>query len=208
MCGRYHIDISEEELRNIVNAAAGKAPPDEMSLMKTSGEIFPTDRVPVMSGPETFQPMQWGFTLEGIKGPPIINARQESLMEKPMFKKEILRHRCLVPCSGYYEWKKASSGKGKGMKHYFHLLGKGTMYLAAIWRMERGANLPRFSIITRDAVGDLADIHDRMPVIIPRELIDTWLTESSQIAEVLRQATTEIGFENLDAPEPNLFDMM
>ena len=204
MCGRYYINIDEAELRDIVKAAEAKAQPDEMSLMKTSGEIFPTDRVPVMSGPDTFQPMQWGFTLEGKKGAPIINAREESVMERPMFKTAIQRHRCLIPCSGYYEWKKDTSPK---QKHCFHLLGKGTMYLAAIWRMERGANLPRFTILTRQAVGDLADIHDRMPVIIPRELVDTWLTDGTQIAEVLRQAVTEIGFENLDAPEPTLFDM-
>jgi len=205
MCGRYWIDIDEAELRDIAKAAAANALPEEMSLMKSSGEIFPTDRVPIMSGVETFQPMQWGFTLEGKKGPPIINAREESVMEKPMFKNAIIRHRCLVPCSGYYEWKK--DGKRKE-KHYFHLHGKGTMYLAAIWRMERGANLPRFTIITRDAAGHIADIHDRMPVIIPRELVDTWLTDGTKIAEVLRQAVREIAFENLEAPEPNLFDMV
>jgi len=202
MCGRYWIDIDEAELRDIAKAAAASALPDEMSLMKTSGEIFPTDTVPVMIAPETYQPMQWGFTLDGKKQS-IINARSESAMERPMFKTPMQRHRCLIPCNGFYEW------DSRKQKYFYHPLGRGTLFLAGIWRMERGARLPRFTILTRQAVGDMADIHDRMPVIIPRELIDAWLLESSKIAEVMRQAVTELAIDAVSPPtEPTLFDMV
>ena len=135
--------------------------------------------------------MQWGFTVEGKKGPPIINARSESVMERPMFKTAILRHRCLIPCNGFYEW------NAKKEKFFYHSPGRGMMLLAGIWRMERGARLPRFTILTRDAVGDMLDIHDRMPVVVPRELADTWLLEASKIEEVLGQAVTELSISYL-----------
>jgi len=203
MCGRYYISIDEQELRDIVNAAAAKAQADEMTLMKTNGEIFPTDTVPVMTAPETVLPMQWGFTVEGKKGPPIINARSETIVERPMFQKPIQRHRCLIPCNGFYEW------DARKQKYFYHSPGRGMMLLAAIWRMERGARLPRFTILTRQAVGDMLEIHDRMPVVVPRELADTWLLEASKITEVLGQAVTELAIENLaPPPEPTLFDMV
>ena len=82
------------------------------------------------------------------------------------------------------------------------------MLLAGIWRMERGACLPRFTILTRQAVGDMLEIHDRMPVVVPRELVDTWLLEVSKIAEVLERAVTELSVESLaPPPESTLFDM-
>ena len=202
MCGRYWIDIDEAELRDIAKAAAANSLPDEMSL-KTSGEVFPMDTVPIIVAPENSQPMQWGFTVEGKKGPPIINARSESVMDRPMFKTAILRHRCLVPCNGFYEW------DAKKEKFFYHSPGRGMMLLAGIWRMERGARLPRFTILTRQAVGDMLDIHDRMPVVVPRELADTWLLEASKIAEVLERAVTELAIEStVPPPEPTLFDMV
>lgn len=200
MCGRYYIDIDEQELRDIAKAAAAKAQPDEMTLLKTSGEIFPTNMVPVITAPENYQPMQWGFTLPGKKQP-IINARSESVFDRPMFKSAILRSRCLIPCSGFYEW------DAKKQKYFYHSPGRGMLLLAGIWRTERGANLPRFTILTREAVGEMADVHDRMPVIVPRELADTWLLESTKTAEVIRQAVTAIDIERVPPEEPTLFDM-
>ena len=199
MCGRYWIDVDERELRDIVNAAAANALPDEMTL-KTSGEVFPTDTVPVIAAPENIRPMQWGFTQEGKKQP-IINARSETVMERPMFKQPIVRHRCLIPCNGFYEW------DAKKNKYFYHTTGRGLMLLAGIWRRERGARLPRFTILTRQAVGDMLEIHDRMPVIVPRELADTWLLESGKAMEVIGQAVTELGIENLTPKEPTLFDL-
>ena len=199
MCGRFYISVSDEELRDIAKAAAANALPDEMTL-KTSGEIFPTDSVPVQTAPETVLPMQWGFTLHGNKRP-VINARSETAMERPIFQKPMQRHRCLIPCSGFYEW------DAKKQK-YFHLPSRGVMLLAGIWRMERGARLPCCTILTRQAVGDMLEVHDRMPVIVPRELADAWLMESASIAEVLKQAVTELGMELVSpTAEPTLFDL-
>lgn len=191
MCGRYYIDIDAGELQDIVNAAKTGTIPEDMTL-KTDGEIFPTNVVPVMTAPGVVKPMQWGFASFDSKSRPIINARSETVFDRKMFSGPMQKGRCLIPCSGYFEWQ--TEGRVK-TKHFFHLPGKGTMYLAGCWRQEKGKPLPTFVILTRDAAGHLADIHPRMPVIIPRDLADVWLTDGTQIAEVLRQAVTALAFE-------------
>jgi len=205
MCANFHIEITDPRMMEIMKAAA-KAPDalaDDFSLLiEKKGEIFPSYVVPVLSAPETFRPMTWGFALEGKKQP-VFNAREETALERAMFKQAMLGRRCLIPATGYYEWK--HEGKKK-TKYYFHLSGKGIMYLAGCWRMEYGARLPSCVILTRQAAGDLADIHDRMPVIIPPERVDEWLTESSA---PMKQPTLWLDFEPAWQEEPaqmSLFD--
>ena len=201
MCGRFTAAFSDAELRDISKSAAQNASADEMTLMKTEGEIFPSEVFPVMTGAETFRPMAWGFRMEGKKQL-IINARSETIMERPMFQKPAQRARCLIQCHGFYEWDK------RKQKYLYKLPGGGRMYLAGIWRMEPGSGTPRFTILTRQAVGDQLEIHDRIPVIVPPELIYTWLAESAKTMEIIQQAITELWIDNLSAPEPTLFDMV
>jgi len=187
MCGQF-VSISADELRDICKSADRNTSADEMTLMKKEGEIRPTDTVPVITAPEMFRPMQWGFTQTGKKQR-VINARSETIMERPMFHQAALRRRCLIPCNGFFEWDK------QGRKFLYHSLGRGVMYLAGLWQEDSGVRRPTFTILTRDAVGDMLEIHDRMPIIVPPELIDTWLLQPSKIAEVLQMAVTEIGIE-------------
>jgi len=201
MCGRFTAAFSDAELKDICKSVGQNSTADEMTLMKKEGEIFPSDVFPIMTGAETFRAMSWGFSVEGKKQL-IINARSETILERPMFQKPALRNRCLILCNGFFEWNK------RKQKYLYQLPGGGLMYLAGIWRMERGSNTPKFTILTRDAVGDQLDVHDRIPVIVPRELIYTWLAESGKIMEIIQQAVTELRIVNLSAPEPNLFDMV
>jgi len=201
VCGRFEAGFSKAELEDIVRAAQQGVDADEMTLLKTQGEIKPTDVFPVMTGVETFRPMSWGFSGEGIKNP-IINARSETVLEKPMFRNPILRHRCVVLCDAFYEWKQHKE------KHIYRMPGGGRMYLAAIWRMERSSNIPRFTILTRDAVGDQLEVHPRIPVVIPPELIYTWIAESAKIQEIIGLAMTELTVKSTVVREPTLFDMV
>ena len=109
MCGRYYVEIDEDELREIgaeadrlANAFPGGIP-GEIPL-KLHGEMFPTNVVPVQTGRSRYVPMKWGFVSYDKKT--IINARSETALQKPMFKKPMLENRCLIPASGYYEWKR------------------------------------------------------------------------------------------------------
>ena len=110
MCGRYYIEIDERELRQIADEIEKKTkgPPGQMTL-KAGGEVFPTDVVPVQTGINQYLPMKWGFV--GFDGKPMINARSETALEKPMFRQSMLERRCLIPASGYYEWQKTGKAK-------------------------------------------------------------------------------------------------
>ena len=113
MCGRYYIEQEDIELQEIL-AALGH---DER--IKT-GEIYPTNTVPVLTSEKRPQLMRWGFTRYDGKGS-IINARSETVTEKPMFQKAMRERKCLIPASWYFEWK--AIGAGKKQKHAISLPG-------------------------------------------------------------------------------------
>jgi putative SOS response-associated peptidase YedK len=152
--------------------------------LKTEGEIFPGDTVPVQTGVDCYEPMKWGFA--AFDGKLIINARSETAAEKPMFREAMLTRRCLIPASGYFEWKK--DGKKK-TKYAFHLPNS-PLYLAGCFHQEKDSPLPVFVILTRDAVNGLEEIHDRMPVIIPEERIIDWFSSG----DVFSDAQTELEY--------------
>ena len=103
MCGRFYIDPElEKEIKAVVEAISNKyKDTPELSAMKT-GEIYPTDIVPVLTAGSPML-MKWGFTGYTGKGQ-IINARSETAADKPMFRKSFLRKRCLIPANYYFEW--------------------------------------------------------------------------------------------------------
>ena len=186
MCGRYYIEIDEEELREIVSEAEKKTQAtSEQLTLKTGGDIFPTDTVPVQTGIGLYQPMRWGFV--AYNGKPVINARSETVMEKPMFKESMLERRCLIPASGYYEWQKDG---GRKIKYRLFIPGS-SMYFAGCWRQEKGRGFYTFVILTQPAADGLAFIHDRMPVIIPRSLSGDWLQGGP---DAMREAVTELAY--------------
>ena len=173
MCGRYYIEIDDSELEEIVREAEKrlKTYPGQIA-MKTSGEIFPTDIVPILTGPDRYEPMKWGFV--NFKGKPVINARSETALEKPMFQKAMRERRCLIPASGYYEWR-AEDGKSKKTKYRLHS-PDGAIYFAGCFRQEKDSALPHFVILTRPASESVATIHDRMPLILPAGLTGSWFS--------------------------------
>lgn len=189
MCGRFFIEIDDMELWRVASEAGRKmmdSPWPSGQQMKTSGEVFPTDIVPVQTGAGEYQPMRWGFV--GYNGKPVINARSETALEKPMFQKSMLERRCLIPASGYYEWQKEGSKK---TKYQFFIPGS-PLYFAGCWRREQGSPVYTFVILTRQATGGAEAIHDRMPVIIPRSRMDAWLSEG---ASIMREAVTDLTYQ-------------
>ena len=178
MCGRYYIEIDEKELQDIVDAVEKKTQESgEQLTIKTHGEIFPTDIVPVQIGDNQYQMMKWGFV--AYNGKPIINARSETALEKPMFKQAMLERRCLVPASGYYEW--LTEGKKKTKHKIFS--NNGPVYMAGCYRQEINSPLCHFVILTRQATKDTSKIHDRMPVIITQEYRGLWLRQAPSMID-------------------------
>jgi putative SOS response-associated peptidase YedK len=201
MCGRYYIEISDAALKELIEEInlkmAGLALPEQLQL-KLDGEVFPTDVVAAQDASGGWQPMRWGFS--GFQGPrggksarPIINARSETVLEKPTFRKPALEQRCLIPASGYYEWRRTGSKRTK-----YRLYSPGQpIFLAACYRLEssidQGYELPRFVILTQAAAPGIADIHDRMPVAFTAVNAQAWLTDgTSSIASSLQDLSFEV----------------
>lgn len=186
MCGRYYIEIDEKELREIAHVVEEKMRdyPDQMTF-KTSGEIFPTDVVPVQIGAGEYQLMKWGFS--GFNKSVVINAKSETALQKPMFRESMLERRCLIPASGYYEWQKIGSKK---IKYQFYDPNS-PLYLAGCWHQEEGNPFHTFVILTRPAIKTFEEIHDRMPVIIPQNHMRAWLYDSP---EAIADAVMELSF--------------
>ena len=189
MCGRYYIDIDEQELRDICDEVQRNIDnaPEQLSFSVSSGEIFPTNIVPVRVGDSKYQAMKWGFT--GYDKKPIINARSETALIKPTFKKPMIEGRCLIPASSYFEWQRDKSAK---QKYRFTLPDRSIMYMAGCYRVEPESKIASFVILTKDAVTSLQEIHNRMPVIIPNNMIDDWLNIG---ADVIQKAIGELSFE-------------
>lgn len=118
-----------------------------------------------------------------------INARSETVHEKPTFRRAFKSQRCLVPATGYYEWA-TSLGQYKTKQPFFisrddsHLISFAGIYDR--WRSPDGKIRESVAIITRDAVGELESVHNRMPVILPRDRWDYWLDQSLTDTEEVR----------------------
>ncbi|KLO29779.1 bacteriophage protein [Mycolicibacter heraklionensis] len=143
--------------------------------------------------------MRWGlvppWTKSGPDGAPVsggplmINARAEKVTTSPAYSASAQRRRCLVPMDGYYEWRSEPGGP-KARKTPFYIHGDGAMLFAAglwsVWRPNRSADaVLSVAIITTAAVGELAGIHDRMPLLLPENHWDTWLDPDAAIDTTL-----------------------
>ena len=174
MCGRYFVDDNDlniSEIYNAVNEQQAYAP-EQLSFNLSTGEIFPTNIVPVITGSNEYKAMKWGFA--GYNGRPIINARSETAYQKPMFRNSIIERRCLIPASGYYEWQKIENKK---QKYLFTSPENAVFYMLGCFKIEQGSLLPNFVILTRDATELIQVIHDRMPVIVTANAGDEWLSK-------------------------------
>ena len=195
MCGRYFIDEDDlaEELERILEELNRKNTPENL---KTSGEIFPSDVVPVLANSrrQDVQPfaMRWGYSFPG--GRPVINARAETAAEKPMFRDGMRQRRCMIPASSYFEWERRD---GQKIKYAICPAGVEMLYLAGVYHLENheGTVAPSFAILTRSAAPEISFIHDRMPVILPPDCAREWLKVENRADEVLRHALQEMEFQ-------------
>ena len=185
MCGRYYIaeDDAAEDLQRII-AEVNRRHHGDPSI-KTSGEIRPTDTIPVLANTPSLRPgayaMRWGYTMPD--GTPMFNARSETASSKVMFKDGMAQRRCIIPASHYFEWEKR--GKER-LKYAIGTEGGSMIYMAGIYRKE--GNRAACSILTRDPAAEIAFIHNRMPVILPAEAVTDWLNIRYDAMDVLRAA--------------------
>lgn len=200
MCCRYWTDESPE-LRPIVeemNRSPLMKKWQDKVKVKSYGEIFPTDVVPVIapnrSGLRTVYPMKWGYSGKSL----LMNARSETAAEKLTFREDWVRHRCIVPASWYFEWEHYPGSDGKkhtGDKYMIHPKDSAMTWLCGLYRIENG--LPVFVILTREPGEALRFLHDRMPLIMPEELVTEWIRPDRKPEELLPRALTDLDFEKV-----------
>ncbi len=188
MCGRYAFDDPKEifEVRMLLEEIAEIFGEQAASSVKT-GEVFPADTAAVLAQngeSARAEPMAWGYPLPGTSRP-VINARSETLMEKPMFRGSVMSKKLLIPCTGFYEWQ--TSGKQK-IKYHIRLQDSDFFYLAGLYRAYQFRDLVynRFVIITSPSAGAMQDIHHRMPLIISKDQKAVWLNAKDNITGIIR----------------------
>jgi putative SOS response-associated peptidase YedK len=195
MCGRYAqakdpATLAEEF--DAIDASDGAWPGPDRNVAPTTTVLGVVDRHP-RDGDGTPDPaqvqrslraMRWGLVPSWAKDPSVgnrmINARAESLADKPAFRRAASSRRCLLPADGWFEWRREGTGKQARKTPFFMTLPSGaSLALAGLWetwRPEKGADpLISTTVVTTDAVGPLAEIHERMPLVLPRERWADWL---------------------------------
>lgn len=179
MCGRYSLVINPDQLVNQFGVSIELPPegiPENYNVAPTQSGLVLTDRQP-----DRFSLLRWGLIPFWAKdkkiGYKMINARSETIQEKPSFRDPVRKRRCLVIADSFYEWKR----EGK-QKQPLRILRTDDSYLvmAGIWSNWRDPatdeNLSTFSVITTTPNADMQGIHDRMPVVFPTsEGWEEWL---------------------------------
>jgi putative SOS response-associated peptidase YedK len=146
--------------------------------------------------------LTWGLMPSWMVGRkdahPLINARAETLAEKPSFKEAFAQRRCLIPVDGFYEWKREGGAK---VPHYFSMRDGGMFALAGLWDSHEKdrKRVDTFTIVTTGANALMAPVHDRMPVIIGRDDIPVWLDPGLSDFEVLKRFLRPSEGEGLQA---------
>ena len=176
MCGRYAITSAPEALRALFGYAEQPNFPARYNIAPTQ----PIAIVRLVEGKREFALVRWGLLPSWVKNPNefslIINARGESVCDKPAFRAAMKRRRCLIPADGFYEWQ--ASGKGPKRPFYIHARSGKPMAFAGLWETWEGPNgeeVDTAAIVTTRANRTLSPLHDRMPVIIAPDAFDLWL---------------------------------
>lgn len=189
MCGRYATTRSEADLSDLfdaVNVTEGLTP---------SWNVAPTDPVPLVRVSQrrderVLDAARWGLVppwADDMRtGARMINARSETVATSPAFAPSFAKRRCLIPADGWFEWVR----DGKRKQAYYMTPEDGSVLaFAGVWSAWGPESLLTCSILTAAAVGELRRVHDRMPLILPRDRWDEWLTGGPDASALLTPMT-------------------
>jgi putative SOS response-associated peptidase YedK len=186
MCGRFTLAADTKKL---AEAFAGFEIPENLPPRYNVAPSQPIAAV-ANKGQRQVEFFQWGLIPSWAKDPAIgnqmINARAETLAEKPSFKNAYRRRRCLILADGFYEWRKESDGTTK-TPMFIHLASGQPFAFAGLWEMWRAAEdaILSCTIITTSPNALMAQIHNRMPVILPPDAYEQWLDPAERMPDDL-----------------------
>jgi putative SOS response-associated peptidase YedK len=197
MCGRFLLKTALEELARLFGFA-------ERPNLAPHYNIAPTQDAPVIrqrrepAGQRSIAGLRWGLVLPSAEHPkagaPLINARAETLLEKPSFRGAFRRRRCLVPADGYYQWREGDASK---QPYLIARRDDAPFAFAGVWerRHDPAAALDSFTIITTQANDFLGGFHHRMPVVLTQDAYGRWLdpdAAAEDLVELLAPAPNDL----------------
>ena len=175
MCGRYAITSAPEAIRRLFGYV-------EQPNFPPRYNVAPTQPIPIVrlvDGKRRFALVRWGLLPSWVRDPKafalLINARGESVNDKPAFRSAMKYRRCLIPADGFYDWQR--QGKG-GRPFYVSRKGGGPFAFAGLWETwsePNGEEMETAAIVTTTASRSIAHIHERMPVMLEPKAFDLWL---------------------------------
>ena len=193
MCGRFAITLPPDAMAQLFEAQPANDLPDVPNY-----NVCPTNAVHVvhtLEGQRRLVAMRWGFIPRWYKapngGPLLINARSESIAEKPAFREACRTRRCLIPATGFYEWTK--DAEENRLPWYIHATDKSALAFAGVWQdwEHEGTTLRTCAIVTCGANSQMSAIHHRMPVLLRAEDWALWLGEAGHGAATLMTPAPE-----------------
>ncbi len=188
MCGRYTLAAELEAVAKVFEADAG----DAAGKYRPRYNVAPGQDVLAVTGADGRRRarfMRWGFpaglvTATPRRRGPWINARAETVAVRPAFRESFLSRRCLVPADGFFEWEARSSSR---RPYWLHPRTPGLLAMAGIWTDERGPSITQppsptssLAVLTRAAPSELAWLHDRVPLVLPSDAWDAWLSATTR----------------------------
>ena len=201
MCGRFVVANVGSELVGVlrVDAEAEDLPEPSYNIAPTARAAIVLDSAKTDPPTRRLEPARWGLVPSWAKDPKIgaraFNARSEELEDKSMFRRALHKRRAVIPATGYYEWKVTDSGK---VPHFIHPAAGSPMFFAGLYEWWKNPAVPdddpdrwllSFTILTRDSIGRLGSIHDRMPLFMDPDHADAWLDPSTEnVRDVLDAA--------------------
>lgn len=191
MCGRFTRTTPPETFAKLFAATGSVAPRPSYNIAPSQDILAARNTT---DGGRELVALHWGLIPHWSKGHDpkfsMINARADSVAEKPAYRDAYRRRRCLIAADGFYEWRKRGDAK---QPYYIRLRGGQPFAFAGLWERwegEGGERVESCAIITCDANARVAEIHERMPVILPPRLYDAWMdptvTGGYRLAELLK----------------------
>ncbi len=207
MCGRYGISVTREELKEYLLEYYNIQVLEENITLPRYNIAPGQDAISLINDGTKYRVglLKWGFVPSWSKdekiGYKMINARAETVSQKPAFKKSLIQRRCVIIADGFFEWYRTTSTK---TPYYFYLKNNKIFGFAGLWtayQKNDGTKLYTTTIITTKANSLMKDIHDRMPVILTEESAKLWLDPDLKDLDVLKKILVEYEPEDMELHE-------